>query len=108
MWHGDRVLPPCRIPEHFKPGPTRPAGPVRARPAPSPPMNFIGRAWAEILKPVKIFLARARPEMLFIVVLHYKIRRWPAQARARPEPDAKIEARCVQWDGYGQDFFGPT
>jgi hypothetical protein len=32
----------------------------------------------------------------------------PAQARARPEPDPKIKARRVQWDGHGQDFFGPA
>jgi hypothetical protein len=55
----------------------------------------------------EIFFARARPEMMFLVVLHYKMRGRPAQARARPEPDPKIEARCVQWDGHGQDFFGP-
>jgi hypothetical protein len=30
------------IPEHFEPSPTRPA--------PDPPTNLIGRAWAEILK----------------------------------------------------------
>jgi hypothetical protein len=52
-------------------------------------------------------LAQARPEMLFLVVLHYKMRGRPAQARARPEPGPKIEARRVQWDGHGQDFFGP-
>jgi hypothetical protein len=73
------------IPEHFEPGPTRPAGPARARPASGPLTNLTGRAWAEILKPAKFFLARARPEMLFLVVLHYKIRGRPAQARARPE-----------------------
>jgi hypothetical protein len=55
----------------------------------------------------KKFFARARPEMLFLVVLHYKMRGRPAQARARPEPGSKIEARCAQWDGHRQDFFGP-
>jgi hypothetical protein len=55
----------------------------------------------------EIFLARARPEMLFLVVLHYKIRKRPTQARGRPDPGPKIEARRVQWDGHGQDFFGP-
>jgi hypothetical protein len=45
--------------------------------------------------------------MLFLVVLRYKMCGRPAQARARPEPDSKIEARCVQWDGHGQDFFRP-
>jgi hypothetical protein len=44
--------------------------------------------------------------MLFLVVLHYKMC-GAAQARARPEPDPKIKARRVQWDGYGQDFFSP-
>jgi hypothetical protein len=72
---------------------------------PGLPMNVIGRAWAEILKPAKKHLARARPEMLFLVVLHYKMCGRPAQARAQPDP--KIKARCVQWDGHGQDFFRP-
>jgi hypothetical protein len=44
--------------------------------------------------------------MLFLVVLHYKML-GPGPARARPEPDPKIEARCIQWDGHGQDFFSP-
>jgi hypothetical protein len=48
---------------------------------PSPPTNFTGRAWIEILKPAKFFLARARPEILFLVVLDYKIRERPTQAR---------------------------
>jgi hypothetical protein len=47
------------IPKHYEPAPTRPAGPARARPAPGPPTNLTGRVWAEILKPAKIFLARA-------------------------------------------------
>jgi hypothetical protein len=47
----------------------------------------------------EIFLARARPEILFLVVLHYKM-------RGRPEPDPKIEIRCIQWNGHGQEFFG--
>jgi hypothetical protein len=51
--------------------------------------------WAEILK-LAIFFARARPAVLFLVVLHYKMRGRPAQARVRPEPDPKIKARCVQ------------
>jgi hypothetical protein len=55
----------------------------------------------------KFFLAPPQPEMLFSVVLHYKMRGRPAQARARPEPGPKIEARCVKWDGHGKDFFGP-
>jgi hypothetical protein len=42
--------------------------------------------------------------MLFLVALHYKMRERTAHARARPEPGPKIEARCVQWDGHGQDF----
>jgi hypothetical protein len=52
----------------------------QARPGPGPPTNLAGRAWAEILKPAKNF--------------------WP-------EPGLKIEARCIQWDGHGQDFFDP-
>jgi hypothetical protein len=45
--------------------------------------------------------------MLFLFVLHYKMHGRPAQARAWPEPGPKIEARCILWDGHGQDFFGP-
>jgi hypothetical protein len=85
------------IPQHFEPGPL-------SRPAPGPPTNLTGRAWAEILKPAKKFLARARPEILFLVVLHYKMRRRPAQARARPEPDPKIKAQRVQWMVMGSIF----
>jgi hypothetical protein len=43
------------IPEHFEPGPTRPAGPAWARPAPGPATNLTGRPWAEVLKPAKNF-----------------------------------------------------
>jgi hypothetical protein len=72
-----------RIPEHFKPG--RPAGPARARPAGparhEPYWTGVGRD----LEAREIFLARARPEMLFLVVLHYKMRGRPAHAQARPE-----------------------
>jgi hypothetical protein len=78
--------------------------PARAQPVPGPPTNHTRRVWAEILKPTNFFLARARPEMLFLVVLHYKMRGRPAQVQARPEPGPKIEARCVQWDGHGHDF----
>jgi hypothetical protein len=45
--------------------------------------------------------------MLFLIVLHYKMRGRAAQARARPEPNPKIKAQRVQWDGHGQDIFGP-
>jgi hypothetical protein len=38
-----------------------------ARPGPGPPMDLTGRAWAEIFKPAKFFLARALHEMLFLV-----------------------------------------
>jgi hypothetical protein len=40
--------------------------------------------------------------MLFLVVLHYKMCGRPAQARARPEPGLKIDARRAQWV---EDFF---
>jgi hypothetical protein len=58
------------------------------------PTDLTGQAWVEILKLTKKFLARARSEMLFLVVLHYKMRGWP-------DPDLETEARCVQWDGHG-------
>jgi hypothetical protein len=56
-YNADTLHDSVLIPEHFEPGPTRPA--------PGLPTNLTGRAWAEILKPAKNFLARARPEMLF-------------------------------------------
>jgi hypothetical protein len=43
----------------------------------------------------EIFFCQARLEMLFLVVLHYKIRGRPVQTRARPEPGPKFEARRV-------------
>jgi hypothetical protein len=45
--------------------------------------------------------------MLFLVVLHYKMRGRPAQAPARPEPGPKTEARHISWDRHGQDFLSP-
>jgi hypothetical protein len=76
-------------------------------PEPGLPTDLTGWAWVEILKPAKKFLARARPEMLFLANLQYKICGRPAQARARPELDPKTEARRVQWDDHGQDFLNP-
>jgi hypothetical protein len=51
-------------------------------------------------------MAKARPEMLFLAILHYKKHGRPTQARVRPEPGPKNEARSCPWDGRGQDFFG--
>jgi hypothetical protein len=45
--------------------------------------------------------------MLFLVILPYKTRGRPTQARAWPEPDPKTEARHVPWDSHGQDFLDP-
>jgi hypothetical protein len=70
-----------------------------ARPAHESYWTGVGRD-----REAREFLARAQPEMPFLVVLHYKVRRRPAQARARPEPSPKIKSRPVQWDGHGQDF----
>jgi hypothetical protein len=56
LMHPRRVT----IPEHFEPGPTRWPGPRQARPR-------------TFFKPTKIFLAQARPEMMFLVILHYKM-----------------------------------
>jgi hypothetical protein len=61
-----------------------------ARPAPGPPTNLTGWAWAEILKPAKKFLARARPEMLFLVVLHYKCAGGPIKPGPSPSPARKV------------------
>jgi hypothetical protein len=99
------VLKFIDILEHFEPGPTRwpGLGLARARPSHEPYWAGVGRD----LEARKIFLARARPEMLFLVVLHYKMCGRPAQAQARPEPSPKIKGRRVQWDGHGQNFFGP-
>jgi hypothetical protein len=84
--------------------PARLAFSTRVRPEPDPPTDLTGRAWAHILQLEKKILSRVRPEMLFLAILHYKMRRRPAQAWARPEPNPKIEARHVQWDGHGQIF----
>jgi hypothetical protein len=78
-------------------------GPTCAKPAHGPYWTGAGRSWS----PRKNFLARAQPEMLFLVTLHYKMRGRPAQARARPEPGPKTEAQHVPWNGHGQDFLGP-
>jgi hypothetical protein len=73
MIQGCRVI--IVIPEHFEPGP------ARARPAHEPYWPGVGRD----LEAREFFLSRARPEMLFLVVLHYKMRGRLAQARARSE-----------------------
>jgi hypothetical protein len=88
------------MPEHFQPSPARPAGP--ARPAHGPYWTGLGSDLAAREK----ILAKARPEMLFLAILHYKKHGRPAQARVRPEPDPKNEARSCPLDGRGQDFFG--
>jgi hypothetical protein len=49
-------------------------------------------------------LAPARPEMLFLVILHYKMRKRPAQARARSEPGPKVESQHVPWTVMGRIF----
>jgi hypothetical protein len=53
-------------------------------------MNLTGRAWAEILKYAKLFLARARSKMLFLVVLHYKCARGPPKPGPAPRPARKL------------------
>jgi hypothetical protein len=63
--------------------------------------------WAQILQPAKKILAQAQPKMMFLAILHYKMRGQPAQAQARPELGPKIEARYHQWDGHRQDFLNP-
>jgi hypothetical protein len=57
--------------------------PARARPAHEPYWTGVGRD----LEAHEFFLAQARPEMLFLVVLHYKIRR-----AARPNPARKARS----------------
>jgi hypothetical protein len=59
------------------------------------------------LEACKNFFGLSPARKLFLVVLHYKMRERPAQAQARLEPGPKIEARRVQWDGHGQEFFSP-
>jgi hypothetical protein len=60
-------------------------GLARARPAHEPYWTGVGRD----LKACETFLARARPKMLFLVILQCKMRGWPAPspspARARPK-----------------------
>jgi hypothetical protein len=69
---------------------------------PGPPTKLTGREWAEILKPAKKILVRARPEMLFLVILHYKIRGRPAQARALPENWGPICPMGRSWAGFSR------
>jgi hypothetical protein len=64
------VPPPGAPPGHAARGvylsilsPARP-GPL-ARPGPGPPTNLTGRAWAEILKPAKIFWPEPGPKCCF-------------------------------------------
>jgi hypothetical protein len=79
------------MPEHFWPDPlARPEpGPHQSRPRTL--LYGVGRD----LEAHDFFLARAQPEMLFLVTLQYKMRRRPAQARDRPEYGPKTEARHV-------------
>jgi hypothetical protein len=79
------------------------SGPARVMPAHGPCWTGVGRD----LEARDFFFALAWPEMLFLVILHYKIRGRPAQARARSESDPKTEARHVPWDGQGHDFLNP-
>jgi hypothetical protein len=69
------------IPEHFQLDPAWPVGFAQAQHEPSPPIDLTGWVWAQILQLEKKILARARSEMMFLVILHYKMCRWPAQAR---------------------------
>jgi hypothetical protein len=78
-------------------------GPL-ARPTPSPPTNLIGRAWVEILKPAKIFLARAQPEMLFLVVLHYKCAGGPPKPGPDPSPAQKLRPNASSGMVMGRIF----
>jgi hypothetical protein len=60
-------------------------GPARVRPA-------HGSYWTGMdrdLEAFEFFLARVRPEMLFLVTLHYKIRGRPAGARPRTLLDGR-------------------
>jgi hypothetical protein len=67
------------------------SSPARAKPVHEPYWTGVGRD----LEACEFFLARARPEMWFLVVSHYKMRGRPAQARPRLEPGPKIKARAV-------------
>jgi hypothetical protein len=76
-----------------------------AGPALGPSTNLTGRGVGRDLEARDFSLARARPEMLFLVILPYKMCGRPAQARAWLGP--QIEARHVPWNGHGQDFLSP-
>jgi hypothetical protein len=73
------------IPEHLEPSP------ARVRPAHEPYWTGVGRD----LEAREIFFSPGPARNAVLVVLHYKMRGRPAQARAWPEPDRKIEARCI-------------
>jgi hypothetical protein len=80
------------IPEHFEPGP----GPRQAHPRTL--LDGRGkRSWS----PRKVFLARAQPEMLFLVVLHYKIRGRPAPS---PSPARKLRPDTSSGMAMGRIF----
>jgi hypothetical protein len=57
-------------------------------------------------------LARARPEMLFLVTLHYKMRGQPAQALTQPEkwgPTRPMERSQVEFSrSENPSFLGPV
>jgi hypothetical protein len=77
--------------------PARPAGPARARPAHEPYWAGVGRD----LEAREVFLARAWAEMLFLVILHYKMHGRPTPSQGRAKPGPKTEARHIPWDGHG-------
>jgi hypothetical protein len=64
-----------------------------ARPGPARPRTLLHERGQRSWSPRKLFLARTRPEMLFLVVLHYKMRGRPARAR----PENRGPPRPVGW-----------
>jgi hypothetical protein len=66
-------------------------------------MGLTGWAWAQILQPPKKILDWARPEMLFLAILHNKMHRWPA--KPGPEPGQKLRPDAPlgwSWAGFSQ------
>jgi hypothetical protein len=73
-------------------------GPARAEPAHGPYWTGMDRD----LEVWKKNLARARPEMLFLVILHYKMRGRPTQVWARPENCDPTRPMGWSWARFSQ------
>jgi hypothetical protein len=88
----------------------RPGTLTRCGPDPSPshPQTLLDGCEHRSRSPRKKIVARAWLEMMFLAILHYKMRERPTEAHTWPEPGPKVEVWRAQWDVHGQDFLGPN